>query len=79
MKKRVEELTHFLSNECKKTLEISKTLHISESDFQRFHKLPEKNFNKKFKEIEISEENELKKVRNKFYISLTSVYLKQGF
>jgi len=79
MKKRVSELTQFLNNECEKTLEIAKTSHISESDFQRFHKLPKKNINKKFKEIEISEEIELKKIMTKFYISLTSVYLKQVF
>lgn len=79
MKNRVSELTLFLNNECEKTLKSAKTSYISESDFQRFHELPEKNFNKKFKEIEISEENELKKIMTKFYISLTSVYLKQGF
>ena len=39
---RISELTQFLNSECNNALKSSKQTLISESEFQDFHKLPEK-------------------------------------
>ena len=79
MKNKTSKLTHFLNNACEETMKSARNLNLSESDFQRLFRLPEKNFNKNFQGLEIIKEKELKEIMSKFYFSITSLYVKQEF